>query len=217
MLDNQLARGQLSSPHRFAELIADFYVRGYLARDFAGPCVDDRSNSNTLRDLNAELHDRLGDSSERKLWPLQPDDWDADTFYSLVEIFHDLVARPRHRWYHEYGECGAHFEDFDTEAGRRIYRALVNQMLTKSGVELRLADDGEDVGRLVHVVDEARGDLISRVTDTSDSEIAGRIHHAISLFRRREASTVSRLDFWWYLATVELPHRLLVRQPEEIS
>jgi hypothetical protein len=30
-------------------------------------------------------------------WPLEPNEWDQDTFYGLVEVFHDLVARPRKR------------------------------------------------------------------------------------------------------------------------
>jgi hypothetical protein len=259
-----------SPRQRFAELMMGLHTRGYLARDFAEPCVDGDDDAVTTHDLNTELHDRLGDSSDVALWPLQPDVWDTDTFYSLVEVFHDLVARPRHCWDHEYGDCGPHFESFDTDAGRRVYRSLVNRTLAECGVELRLADAGEDIGRLGHVVDEARGDLIARVTDTPESDVAGRIDHAIALFRRRDATAedkrsaivvlagvleyreriirqtplLTRKDedalfdiansfalrhqnskqqsdydpvfldwiFWWYLATVELTHRVLMRR-----
>jgi hypothetical protein len=142
------------------------------------------------RDLNLELRTRLHgtDPGSRKLWPLQPEAWDTDTFYSLVEIFHDLVARPRRRWDHDHGDCGPHFSDFDTDAGRRVYRALVNRLLTEHAAQLRLAESGEDTGHLVHVVDEARADLIQRALHTSDQKVAGRVEHAIALFRARDAS-----------------------------
>jgi hypothetical protein len=176
--------------HNFASLVGLLHAHGYLDRDFAQPCVDDDPNEHLGRDLNLELRARLHgtDPSNRKLWPLQPDTWDTEAFYSLVEVFHDLVARPRHRWDHDHGDCGPHFEDFDTDAGRRVYRGLVNRLLVENTVQLRLADAGEDTGRLVHVVDEARADLIQRTLHTPDQKVAGRVEHAIALFRARHAT-----------------------------
>lgn len=177
-----------SASERFRRLIERFRQDGYLSRDYPEPCVDEPEYVGS-EDLDSVLRARLGVVSDVALWPLRPRTWDNDTFYNLIEIFHDLVARPRRRWEHEHGDCGAHFEDFDTEAGRRIYRALVNRMLTDSGIELRLADTGDDVGRLIHVVDEARSDLLAQAPTTADHEVAARIDHAIALFRRRDAGS----------------------------
>lgn len=179
-------REQLTAREAFYSLVASLEANGYLARDFAKPCIDDDPDAHMARDLRWELKQRL---HREKLWPLEPETWDDDTFYGLVEAFHDLVARPRRRWDHDHGDCGPHFEDFDTDAGRRVYRALVNRLLAENAVELRLADDGEDAGRLVHVVDEARSELVERVLATPDTDIAGRVEHAIALFRRRDAGT----------------------------
>ncbi|MGH3425979.1 MAG: hypothetical protein ACRDQZ_00125 [Mycobacteriales bacterium] len=167
-----------------AQLISSLQAEGYLDRALPKVCVDDRDGVEP--DPEALLADRLGVPG---LWPLQPEAWDTDTFYGLIEVFHDLVARPRSRSRHEFNDCGLHFGDFDTDAGRRVYRALVNRLLAENAVELRLADDGEDAGRLVHVVDEARGELVERVLATQDTDIVKRVEHAIALFRRRDAST----------------------------
>jgi hypothetical protein len=199
-----------SAPHRFGQLIGQLRRDGYLSRDFPEPCIDEPEYT-IGRDLNAELRARLGATSTAQLWPLQPSEWDTETLYSLIEIFHDLVTRPRRCWQHEYGECGAHFEDFDTEAGRRVYRSLVNRLLSDSGIDLRLAEAGDNVGRLVHVVDQARSDLLARGPDTPDTAVAARIDHAIAMFRRRDADTEDKRSAVVVLAGILEQRRTLIK------
>lgn len=202
------------APQRFADLVGLLRAHGYLARDFAEPCVDDPDEH--ARDLNYELCARLYDLGHLKLWPLQPETWDPDTFYGLVEVFHDLVARPRHRWEHDHEDCGPHFVDFDTDAGRRVYRALVNRLLTETAVELRLADTGEDAGRLVHVVDEARTELVELALASPHPEVAGQVAHAIALFRGRDATEHDKRSAIVALALV-LEERQALLQKELFS
>ena len=260
----------------FAMLTQRLYADGYLARELGALCIDAEQDEhgqlphngrNSQNRILEELQRRLG-TAERGLWPPAWDHWDTDTFYELIEAWHDLVARPRRRWIHDHDECGVHFEDFDPDAGRRIYRALVNRLLAEYDVSLQLAADGEDEGRLVQLVDDARGDLLQRAMTGSTANVADRIAHAITQFRRRGAAEQDKISavitlagileerrelvreqlgrkdegalftianefairhqrrgqqgdydpafldwiFWWYLATVELTERLLVRQ-----
>lgn len=58
--------------------------------------------------------------------------------------------------------------DFATDIGRALYRWRVNELLGSGGSELRLAEDGEDIGRLVRVVDDARSDLVAEVQHSPD-------------------------------------------------
>ncbi len=205
-------RDPAAAPHRFADLIGLLRDCGYLARDFGEPCVDDNPYEHYAGDLNGELCRRLGNLGHRQLWPPQPETWDFDTFYGLIEVFHDLVARPRRRWYHDFGDCGFHFVDFDTDAGRRVYRSLVNGLLAENAVELRLADTGEDAGRLVHVVDEARADLVERALLTPDPDVAGRVEHAIALFRRRGAGAEDKRSAVVTLAGILEGRRTVIKE-----
>ena len=167
--------------HRdFAALIAEFEGDGYLASAFPKDCVDDRRPVRV--DPDAELTARLGRSG---LWPLRPDTWDQETFYGLIEVFHDLVARPRDRSWHDYSGCGWHYSGFARDPARAIYRWRVNALLSTSTIELRLAEEGEDVGRLVHVSDEGRTELVERALGSTNPTVAGRVAHAIALFRSR--------------------------------
>lgn len=177
----RLIASRTIAQHRFAALATELRDHGYFGRDLPPPCVDDYDPAAE----SALLAARLGIPD---LWPLQPDAWDEDTFYGLIEVFHDLAVRPRKRNMHSYNGCGWHYSAFATDTGRTLYRLKVNKLLESAGVELRLAGDGEDLGRLVRVVDHARTDLIERVLATPDPAVASRVEHAIALFRGRDAT-----------------------------
>jgi hypothetical protein len=192
-------RTAATAPQRFAELIGSLKTEGYLDRDFSEGCAyGDEDYFSPGERLAPALEQRLG---RPDLWPLQPNSWDTDTFYGLIEVFHDLAARPRSWRYHDDCE-GAHATDFDADAGRRVYRALANRLLAENAVELRLAESGEDVGRLVHLADEGRTDLVQRALASPEPVVAGRIRHAIALFRGRDASEHDKRSAIFELAKV---------------
>ncbi|UUV32342.1 hypothetical protein NQK81_02490 [Amycolatopsis roodepoortensis] len=190
----------------FAHLISSLMADGYFARTFPKICVDDPDGVEI--DPNVVLADWLG---ARDLWPLQPGEWDADTFYDLIEVFHDLAARPRTRNGHPWNGCGWHFGDFATDVGRAVYRWRVNELLATGGIDLRLAENGEDIGRLVRQVDDARADLVRQALATSEPDAAARVQHAIALFRGREATTHDKKSAVVTLAGILEERRELIR------
>lgn len=207
--------GGHSSPQRtlpqlqddFTQLISVLLADGYFDRALPKICVDDPDGVDI--DPNMVLAERLGVPD---LWPLRPDQWDTDTFYDLIEVFHDLAARPRRRHWHSWNNCGWHFNGFATDIGRAVYRWRVNELLATGGIELRLADNGEDIGRLVHSVDDARTDLVRQVLDTPEPDIAGRVQHAITLFRGRASTTHDKRSAVLTLAGVLEERRELIRE-----
>src|SRR5271166_3852858 len=161
-------------PRAFTDLVTNFHDRGYFDRSFG--------DSPDNLDPDLVLAERLG--GRPGLWPLQHAQWDEDTFYGLIEVLHDLVARPRMSD-RLAGLWQAPF--YAVEAGRRLYRWRVNRLLDTTDIGLRLADTGEDAGRLVETVDPARAELLDRVLVTPKAVAAGRVRHAIALFRGRGA------------------------------
>lgn len=196
-----------SVKERFARLVRELYDTGYLDRRLPQACVDDPDR---FRDPEAVLADALDGTAG--LWPLRPGTWDDRLFYDLVEVFHDLVARPRRRWWHDYGGCGWHYTEFAIAPARRIYRWQVNRLLDRSVVPYRLADDGEDEGRLVAVTDDARADLLAAMTARpADASSREKVGHAIALFRGRGASLEERRSAVGVLADVLEPRRQLLK------
>ena len=200
-------RGRLDQPvlrRRFVQLVHELRRIGHFGAELPEDCVDEHDPP----DADALLAERLGIAG---LWPLQPQHWGEDTFYGLIEVFHDLSVRPRGRRYHSYNGCGWHYSSFGIETGQALYRWRVNRLLDTAAVGLQLADSGEDVGRLIHVTDPARSDLLQRVATTSDTTVAERIDHAIALFRGRAATEHDKRSAVITLAGVLEERRLLIR------
>lgn len=183
---------------RFVRTIGEFSHTGYLDQTFGRECVDERDYA----EVNGSvlLQELLGTPD---LWPLQPESWNDDTFYDLIEAFHDRVARPRKRWWHDYSSCGWHYENFAIAPARALYRWRMNKILAASDIPLQLAEQGEDAGRLVHLVADDRAVLVDRALQSPEPAIREQIQHAIALFRGRNATAQDKRS-----AIVALAHVL---------
>jgi hypothetical protein len=175
----------------FIQLIREFEANGYLAQVFGQECVDERDGP-ALPDRSVVLHQRAGYPVAD--WPLEESrpGWGLDDFCDLIEVIHDLVARPTRRWYHNYMACGWHYSAFATAPARRLYRWRVNRLLADSDLGLRLAEEGEDLGRLVRVEPTGLEDLPERAVEAAAPEAVDRVQHAIALFRARAATVEER-------------------------
>lgn len=171
----------------FVRLIDDLHGRGWLEQAFPKGCVDGNRGIHP----SERLEEILG---RQVVWPVTSgrSDWDRDLFYDLVEVFHDLVARPRLRRFHDFSGCGWHWSEFTVEPARRTYRWQVNRLLDRISDDFRLADDGPDVGRLIAVTDDARTDLAHRAVARNDPGTGDQVRHAVELFRARGASREAR-------------------------
>lgn len=152
----------------FARIVGEFEDKGYLVEVFGEECVDDRSE---LPDAPKVIERRLRIPD---LWPLTPETWDEDTFYGLIELFHDLVSRPRMRRYHSYSGCGWHHSEFHNCPARVLRLWKINQLLRSAGIEYELATEGEDLGHLVAVTDDARSQLVHRALNDTPPDTTGR-------------------------------------------
>uniref|UniRef100_UPI002F3E2E39 hypothetical protein n=1 Tax=Streptomyces violaceoruber TaxID=1935 RepID=UPI002F3E2E39 len=189
----------------FARIISNFADNGYLAEVFGEECVDD---PNDLPDASQVIDRRLGIPN---LWPLAPETWDEDTFFGLIEVFHDLVSRPRARRFHSWNMCGWHHSEFHNGPARILYRGKVNELLREAGSEYELAAEGEDLGRLVAVTDDARSALVHRALNESAPDITTRVRHAIALFRGRDTTVESKRSAIVTLAGILKERRALLK------
>lgn len=190
-------------PLYFKYLVDDLADHGYFERSFPRECVD-FGRSRERRTLPESMRIALQWSPS---WPLDANQLNnRDNLFDIIEYLHDVVARPRKRWYHEFADCGWHYEDFSRTKGQILYRASVNELLADAGINFRLADDGANRGRLVSITDDARSDLIreSLTRKDADHQI---VEHAIDLFRSRRASTEEKRSACIALAGVLESHR----------
>lgn len=163
---------------------------GYFDDAFGSSCCDDRVDRES--EARALFVQHLGPDTPLRWIP--DNDTHLEDLFDLVELCHDLVARPMTRSYHGFGEEWD-YADFDVEAGRLVYRWRMNELLQRSDAGLRLSTETPDLGRLVATVDDPRAELPTRVLATPRSPgERDRVEHAIALFRGRNATREVKRD-----------------------
>lgn len=163
-------------------IIAGFMDEHYFAETIGFSCVD--SNGEGRSSIRDELDRRV---SKPELWTTPTDEWTQDDAFDLIEIFHDLAARPTRGWVHTYMGCGWHPIAFSRKSGQALYRWRMNEMLRLADVGYQLANQGEDIGALVRSVPGPLADLIDRSITSNDPD-RGEVEHAVALFRSRDAT-----------------------------
>jgi hypothetical protein len=190
-------------------VVRELQEQGYLERVAPRGCVDDSvPPPDPSVALSGLSEDALGLPN---LWPLQASEWTREVFLSLVEVVHDLVARPRSRSLHDYGGCGWHYSAYSIEAGQALYRWRINRLLNRYDVGLHLAGEGEDTGRLVHVPSDERHQLVQEVLIGTGDDVRQTAEHAIALFRSRSAGVPEKRSAVVALAGLMEERRNLLR------
>lgn len=192
---------------RFTSLIIDLDERGYFERSFQKDCVDDPRSIDPSVIIEGEI-------GVPDVWPLSPDRLiaDLDLFLDVIEVLGEFVAAPQARSPHPYGGCGWHHRDFDIQTGRDVYFWMINRLLDRAPIDLRLATSGEDRGRLVEATGDARDDLVSATIEGADEVLRSPIEHAVALFRRRGATVEDKRSACTALAGVLEFRRSLLKK-----
>jgi hypothetical protein len=192
---------------RVRTLVAQFEKDGYFAGTVGYDCVD--GNGDAESSPPQELARRVG---KPHLWNAAPDEWEDADLFDFIEVMHDLAARPTLGYYHSYSNCGWHPLRFSRRSGQRLYRWKMNGLLDTTTLDLRLAESGEDTGRLVRVTFGNLAQLVDEVIEDADTESANAVAHAVALFRARTATRQSRRSAVIELAGILERRRSLLKQ-----
>lgn len=172
------------------QMVGELDAVGYFDRRAGDRCTDGRPEA--VDEHHATMAQLL---SQRCGWPVawpdpQPNvakEWLEEELFTLIEVVHDLIARPRYRSWHDF-EGDFHYHAFNERAGQAVYRWKVNTLLAIHAPGYRIATDGEDAGLIVTTVPDPRRRLTERVRlDVPDGNLQS-IEHAIALFRRRDVT-----------------------------
>jgi hypothetical protein len=220
-------RGPTAVPLDFERLktlaltvIDELYEQGYFVELFGYHCVD------------ADWVDgALGRSPERwflvnlgrdNVWPYQQHGprYEPDTFFDVLEAFHDLVSKPVEGWYHDYSGCGMHWRTFDRGAGQESLRAQLNPLLERFEAPLEFAATGEIVAK---VPSEMLGLLGAPIPASADEDlVTSRVEPAIALYRSRNSTKTDRRQAVRELADVlealreEIKEEMLPKDEREL-
>jgi|CXWK01.1.fsa_nt_gi hypothetical protein len=200
---------------RFEPLVRQLdEVAGLWAEAFGVSCPD--GIGDPVVPPRQVLEDRL----ERELpptmdWPLRqgaPSTWSLDDLYDYIEVLYDLASWPAQWQHHTFGGCIGHPSDFSIVCGRALYAQQVNQLLQRSTLTVRLADNGDDRGRIVRHDEGAAADAIDAALANAPHAQFDEIQHAITQFRARDRNVHDMRSAIVTLAGVLESHRGLLKK-----
>lgn len=169
---------------RVYRLVRQFFDQDFFAETVGFDCVD--GNGDTDSSPEDELERRVGKPA---LWNGTFED--VSDLCDFIEVFHDLSSRPTRGWVHQFCNCGWHPSAYSRKSGQALYRWRMNELLDSTTLGLRLADEGEDIGRMVRA---PAGELSHLMAEALSHESSSRddLVHAIALFRSRGATLQDR-------------------------
>lgn len=193
----------------FMELLQELEDADYLQPVAAYDCNAEQGRRSVIG--TTMLSRLLG---RRTVWPLDDPDvlLEPDELYDLIEVFYDLVARPRTGQWHDWCK-EIHYDEHDRRAGQRVYLWKVNELLQRGDVLLRLSANAPDHGRLIEISGDARDELERAALEREgDGAAEQRVTHAIGLHRRRHSTRADKRDAVKALGDALEPQREVIRK-----
>lgn len=197
---------------RFVPLVERLERDDLWAQAFGVDCPDGVGDpvDSPSEQIGVLLGKRIGAGA----WPLRESrlHWSLDDLYDLAEVLHDLASWPGAWSLHNYGGCGGHPSDFSPTCGQALYRHRVNELFESSTLEVRLADAGEDKGRIVRSAGAGLDDIVHVALAEPPAAFGADVAHAIALFRSRTGDVAAMRSAVVALAGVLEHNRSLLKR-----
>lgn len=174
----------------FSVLYNELEEGGFFQEYFGYWCVDAGDVAGSLgSEIEAAMLFQIRKSG---LWPIKEkiNNYSEDDLFDVIEFLHDHSSKPLEGYYHQFSNCGYHYQTFNQEAGRAHFRNKVGPLLEEYGDGYELSSQGEILERAPVGI----APLLSADIPTTDKEISERVTSAIAKFRRYRSSIQDRRD-----------------------
>jgi len=183
----------------FGNVYTGYASRGYFQEAFGYYCTDAGHVVGRLgSDVEAAMFGKLRKPS---LWPIQQQlhQYSEDDAFDVIEFLYDNVSKPGNAYYHEWNQCGYHYSDFNSHAGRLEYRHEINELLSDYGDGYVLSEDG-DIQALGP--EDMRPLLEQEPPEYDPGNVDSRVATAIRKFRHHTPSVEDKREAVRQLADV---------------
>ena len=172
---------------------------GYFQKYFGYYCVDQGDVNGELGgDIDAMVFLSL---KKENLWPIQEklDSYSEDDLFDMIEFLHDHCSKPLSGYYHQFNDCGYHYDTFNDTDGQKYFREKMNHVLKDYLKGYEISNDGE----ILELPDKHFAPLLEADIPSSDIEnINSKIQRAVTKFRRHKSTLVDRKEALRELADV---------------
>lgn len=164
----------------------DFDNKGYFQEYFGYYCVDAGYGGGFVSGkINGNVNSYvLRKVRKEGLWPFSEKykQYSEEDLFDMIEFLFDHTSAPikESGRYHNYNDCGWHYENFDSYKGQLKFVSEVNQFLNdyKDGYELTTA------GEILFLGPEALRTILVAPIPASAQNIQEKMEYAVSKFRK---------------------------------
>lgn len=178
----------------YNKLISD----GYFQKYFGIHCTDGYIPGELGENIDAVMFINL---RKENLYPIYKNipNYNEDDFFDVLEFLHDHCSKGLNGFYHNWNDCGQHYEEFNDLEGQKIFRELINPILQEYENGFEISERGE----ILILSDKGLSNLFEADIPTNDKEnITNKIDSAISKFRKHKSTLDDRRESIRELADV---------------
>ncbi|MFY9588334.1 MAG: hypothetical protein WAT66_12850, partial [Actinomycetota bacterium] len=178
----------------FAATFSSLSARGFFQESMGYTCVDAGDVDGTMgSDIGAFFLRKL---RKDHLWPIwdKTSAYDLDDLFDVIELLNDHVSEPMEGFgsYHGFNNCGWHYSRFDRQAGRKVFRDEINEIMRDLDEGYELSDEGEV--RLTGGAELAALMETPLAVSADPDDVAARVEAAVRKYRSRSATVDDRRD-----------------------
>ncbi|CAB3957854.1 hypothetical protein LMG6001_04885 [Achromobacter insolitus] len=166
----------------FRAVFDNLWEEGFFQEWFGYSCIDAGDvNGKAGGDIDLFVFRKLRTMG---LWPIwnKLDEYSEEDLFDVIEFLYDHVSKGVDGTYHNYNQCGWHYNKFDQKAGRDIFRKEMNDILAdyKNGFELSAQ------GEILTIPEDEFAPMLSAVIPhTDNANVRDRVESAKLKYRRR--------------------------------
>jgi len=164
---------------------------GYFQKYFGYYCIDQDEVPGELgSDINSMVFIHL---KKDNLYPIEKniETYVEDDLFDMLEFLFDHCSKPIDGYFHNYMNCGYHYEEFNDRDGQLHFRSQINPILKdyKNGFEISI--DGE----ILQLADSGLSYLFDADVPSNDTDnIEVKIEKAIVKFRKYRSTLDDRQE-----------------------
>lgn len=173
-------------------------TNGYFQKHFGINCTDGYIPGELGEEIETLVFVNL---RKENLYPIYENlaNYSEDDLFDMIEFLHDHCSKGTKGSYHNWMDCGYHYETFDDLEGQKYYRELLNPILNEYLDGFEISENGE----ILILSDHGLSNLFEADIPSDDLEnISNRINNAILKFRKHKSTLDDRRDAIRELADV---------------
>src|SRR3546814_635736 len=163
---------------------------GYFQKYFGIDCEDGYIPGELGEEIDAIMFVNLRKDNLYPIWQ-KLSNYTEDDFFDVIEFLHDHCSKGLNGHYHNWNDCGYHYEEFNDIEGQKHFREQLNPVLKEYKDGFEISESGE----ILILSDNGLSNLFEADIPTSDKgNISNKINSAILKFRRHKSTLDDRRE-----------------------